>query len=128
MKCLKCSFDNLESQKFCGECGNKLEQICADCNSPNPPQFKFCGECGRKTSIPLEVPPKELSFDEKLTKIQRYLPEGLTEKILSQKDRIEGERKHVTVLFCDMVDFTQLSERLGPLPGMYHRFSNRFKI
>ena len=33
-------------------------------------------------------------------------PEGLTEKILSQRDRIEGERKQVTVIFCDMEGFT----------------------
>jgi predicted ATPase/class 3 adenylate cyclase len=62
----------------------------------------------------MEAIPKDLSFDEKLSKIQRYLPKGLTEKILSQKDRIEGERKHVTVMFCDMVGFTRLSEMIGP--------------
>jgi len=49
-----------------------------------------------------------------VAKIQRYLPKGLTEKILSQRDRIEGERKQVTVMFCDLVGFTQLVERLGP--------------
>jgi class 3 adenylate cyclase/tetratricopeptide (TPR) repeat protein len=60
-----------------------------------------------------EEPIKELSFDQKIEKIQKYLPEGITEKILSQRDRIEGERKHVTVMFCDMQGFTALSERLG---------------
>jgi class 3 adenylate cyclase/tetratricopeptide (TPR) repeat protein len=64
--------------------------------------------------IPSEPVPKALSFDDKLDKIQRYLPKGLTEKILAQKDRIEGERKQVTVMFCDMEGFTSLSEQLGP--------------
>ncbi len=63
---------------------------------------------------PTESTPKDLSFDEKLEKIQRYLPKGLTEKILSQRDKIEGERKQVTVMFCDMEGFTPLSENLGP--------------
>jgi class 3 adenylate cyclase/tetratricopeptide (TPR) repeat protein len=63
--------------------------------------------------VPAETSPKDLSFDEKLTKIQKYLPKGLTEKILSQRDRIEGERKQVTVMFCDMTGFTPLSELLG---------------
>jgi predicted ATPase/class 3 adenylate cyclase len=63
---------------------------------------------------PSEPAPKELSFDEKLDKIQRYLPKGLTEKILAQRDRIEGERKQVTVMFCDMEGFTALTEKLGP--------------
>jgi class 3 adenylate cyclase/tetratricopeptide (TPR) repeat protein len=114
MKCPECQFENPESIKFCGECGAKLEIICPSCNSQNPPKFKFCGECGHHLTKLEGAPPKDLSFDEKLTKIQRYLPKGLTEKILSQRDRIEGERKQVTVMFCDMEGFTQLSERLGP--------------
>ena len=89
MKCPKCQFENAEGIKFCGECGNKLD-------------------------IPAETSPNDLSFDEKIAKIQKYLPKGLTEKILSQKDRIEGERKQVTVMFCDMEGYTPLVEALGP--------------
>ncbi|MGD8948163.1 MAG: adenylate/guanylate cyclase domain-containing protein, partial [Desulfobacterales bacterium] len=114
MNCPKCQFENPEGAKFCVECGNKIEIICHSCSSNNSPSFKFCRECGQKLSIPFEALPKDLSFDEKLTKIQKYLPRGLTEKILSQRDRIEGERKQVTVMFCDMEGFTSLSERLGP--------------
>lgn len=114
MKCPKCQFDNPEQMKFCGECGIKLEKLCEKCNFVNPPQFKFCGECGHDLTLPSEPAPKDLSFDEKLDKIQRYLPKGLTEKILSQKDKIEGERKQVTVMFCDMEGFTTIVEELGP--------------
>jgi class 3 adenylate cyclase/tetratricopeptide (TPR) repeat protein len=114
MQCPKCQFENPEGVKFCGECGAKLERLCPSCNSSSPPNFKFCGECGHKLDVLVETSSKDLSFDEKLTKIQKYLPKGLTEKILSQRDRIEGERKQVTVLFCDMVGFTALSERIGP--------------
>jgi len=114
MKCPNCQFDNPDDKKFCRECGAKLLLACPQCAAEILPSDKFCGECGHKISIPLEAPPKDLSFDEKLTKIQRYLPKGLTEKILSQKDRIEGERKQVTVMFADMERFSQLSEKLGP--------------
>ena len=114
MKCPRCKFKNPEGARFCGECGAKLERICPKCNSSNPPQFKFCGECGHNLTFPSELTPKDLSFDEKLDKIQRYLPKGLTEKILAQRDRIEGKRKQVTVMFCDMEGVTNLSERLGP--------------
>jgi len=113
MQCPKCQFENPEGIKFCGECGAKLERLCLDCNSSNPPNFKFCGECGHKLDVSAEASPKDLSFEEKLTKVQKYLPKGLTEKILSQRDRIEGERKRVTVMFCDMAGFTPLSEMLG---------------
>lgn len=114
MKCPKCQFENPEGMKFCGECGVKLEKTCPKCNSSNPPGFKFCGECGQNLTLPSEPPPKDLSLDEKINKIQRYLPKGLTEKILGQRDKIEGEHKQVTVMFCDMEGFTPLVERLGP--------------
>ncbi|MGD9081778.1 MAG: zinc ribbon domain-containing protein, partial [Desulfobacterales bacterium] len=113
MKCPKCQFENREGAKFCNECGSKFELTCPECGVTNRPGSKFCDECGSKLSLPAEQAPKDLSFDEKLTKIQKYLPKGLTEKILSQRDRIEGERKQVTVMFCDMQGFTPLSEMLG---------------
>jgi len=114
MKCPKCQFENPHTKKFCGECGAKLEKVCPNCSGSNPPQYKFCGECGHHLTVPSEPTPKDLSFDEKIDKIQRYLPKGLTEKILSQKDKIEGERKQVTVMFCDLEGFTSLSEHIGP--------------
>jgi hypothetical protein len=97
-----------------GRVGEYENTFCPNCNHPNPPAFKFCGECGHNLSIPSETKPKELSFDEKLAKIQRYLPKDLTQKILAQRDKIEGERKQVTVMFCDMEGFTPLTEKLGP--------------
>jgi len=113
VECPECRFENRERAKFCIECGNKLEINCLKCSHLNPPGSKYCEECGSQLDLSSEEAPKDLSFDEKLIKIQRYLPKGLTEKILSQKDKIEGERKQVTVMFCDMAGFTTLSETLG---------------
>ena len=114
MKCPQCAFDNKSGKKFCIECGTKLTLKCPECGSEIEGTEKFCGECGHNLTTPSESVVKEPSFDEKLDKIQRYLPKGLTEKILAQRDRIEGERKQVTVMFCDMEGFTALSEKLGP--------------
>ena len=102
MKCPKCQTENEQSRRFCRECGTKFSTICPDCNFENDAGDKFCGGCGHNLTIPSAPPPKDLSFDDKLDKIQRYLPKGLTEKILAQKGKIEGERKQVTVMFCDM--------------------------
>ena len=44
---------------------------------------------------------------------QSTLPKELTEKILAQKGRIEGERRQVTVMFCDLEGSTALTEKLG---------------
>ncbi len=113
MQCPKCQFENQDNAKFCIECASPMEFHCPNCGAITPATGKFCQECAYDLRKPKTTPPKDLSFDEKITKIQRYLPKGLTEKILSQKDRIEGERKHVTVMFCDMEGFTPLSELLG---------------
>jgi len=114
MKCPKCQIENPDMRKFCRDCGSKLTVICATCNFENFPADKFCGDCGHKLTLLSESARRELSFDEKLAKIQKYLPAGITEKILSQRDKIEGERKQVTVMFCDMKGFTPFAEKLSP--------------
>ncbi|MFC1895878.1 adenylate/guanylate cyclase domain-containing protein, partial [Thermodesulfobacteriota bacterium] len=114
MKCPECQADNPGDAKFCIGCGNPMEILCSKCGAKTPAKGKFCKECGHDLSAPSKQPPKDLSFEDKLDKIQRYLPKGLTEKILSQRDKIEGERKQVTVMFCDMEGFTALSEKIDP--------------
>ncbi len=88
--------------------------ICPQCQFNNPQGAKFCNECGHYLIPTKKTRSQFLSFDEKLKRLQRYLPQGLTEDVLTQRDRIEGERKQVTVMFCDMEGFTPLVERLGP--------------
>ena len=102
MLCPKCQFENREGAIFCGKCGAGLSLVCPKCNTENPPENSFCDTCGHHLTLPFERIPNDISFDEKLDKIQRYLPKGLTEKILSQRSEIEGERKQITVMFCDM--------------------------
>jgi len=113
MNCPTCQAENPETKKFCRKCGAKLLLACPQCDAEILPDDDFCGDCGHNLTLPIEPTPKDLSFDEKIDKIQRYLPKGLTEKILSQRDKIEGERKQVTVMFCDLEGFTQFTERLG---------------
>jgi class 3 adenylate cyclase/tetratricopeptide (TPR) repeat protein len=114
MKCPECQFENESDARFCNECGHKLEIACTECGNANQPGSKFCKSCGHDLREPQKIPPKDLSFDEKIEKIQRYLPKGLTDKILSQRNKIEGERRQVTVMFCDMEGFTPLVEKIGP--------------
>jgi len=99
MKCPKCQFENPDDAQFCIECGNSIEFHCPKCEAITPVTGKFCKACGHNLTQPSEPAPKELSFDEKIRKIQKYLPQGLTERILSQRDRIEGENRQVTATF-----------------------------
>jgi len=127
MECPKCQFENPDSAKFCSECGNKLEIHCPECGKVNPLGSKFCNECGHDLTVPASPALKELSSDEKLAKIQRYLPQDLKEKILAQRHKIEGERKQVTVMFCDMEGFTSLTETLGS-EEMYSMMDQVYEI
>jgi class 3 adenylate cyclase len=43
-----------------------------------------------------------------------YTPKHLADKILTSRAALEGERKQVAVLFADLANFTQVSERLAP--------------
>jgi class 3 adenylate cyclase/tetratricopeptide (TPR) repeat protein len=53
-----------------------------------------------------------------------YTPKHLAEKILTSRAALEGERKQVTVLFCDLANSTVLAERLGP--EVMHTLLNQF--
>ena len=94
--------------KFCGECGAKMENICPKCNFSNPPEFKFCGQCGYDLRRPEEAPLR----DDSETRSQTPVP--LVDEILPTPGAVEGERKHVSVLFSDMSGYTAMSERLDP--------------
>src|ERR1700738_3924089 len=84
------------SQKFCGECGARLALVCAACGSSNPPGQKFCGECGNALAV--AAARQTAPFRDP----QSYTPKHLADRILTSKAALEGERKHVTVLFADV--------------------------
>lgn len=83
---------------------------CADCGATLPTAAKFCLECG----APIESSPAPAS----------YTPRHLTEQILAMRGALEGERKQVTVLFCDIVHSSELARELGP--EGYHELVDRF--
>ena len=50
-KCLQCNAELSSDDKFCTECGAKVEIItnCPKCSAPIEPGTKFCTECGTNT-------------------------------------------------------------------------------
>jgi class 3 adenylate cyclase/tetratricopeptide (TPR) repeat protein len=120
MKCTSCGHENPPGQKFCGECGGRLEAVCPSCQSKNPPGQKFCGECGTALTAGARAPaatptaPPEPAPTERFASPQSYTPKHLAEKILSTRSAVEGERKQVSVMFTDVSGFTAMSERLDP--------------
>jgi uncharacterized membrane protein YvbJ len=76
---------------------------CPDCKNEVPNDSVFCNYCGHKLPPSTSLKNTEKRTSNDIAKIQRFLPKGLAEKILSQKGKIEGEKRQVTVMFCDMV-------------------------
>src|SRR6266704_1260183 len=87
---------------------------CPTCGFENAAGIKFCGECGRR----LGPPPAQGSDP------LAYTPRHLVEKILGSRAALEGERKHVTVLFADVKGSMELAEQLDPED--WHRIMDRF--
>lgn len=82
MHCAACSEENPPAAKFCHECGAALVRHCPTCGTDAPPTARFCAECGGEVSGPADAP------------------------------GAEGERRQLTVMFCDLVGSTDLSQRL----------------
>jgi class 3 adenylate cyclase/tetratricopeptide (TPR) repeat protein len=110
MTCPQCAFDNPPGMAFCGRCGGKLASLCPSCGFTNPEGFAFCGKCGSRLTPESAPPPPSRPSTSPLS----YTPKHLAEKILTSKSALEGERKQVTVLFCDLVDSSRLTEHLDP--------------
>ena len=75
---------------------------CPACGAGNPPEHKFCGQCG----APLDAPGVGASTASG--------PEAPRPQTAVTAGALPGEMKQVTVLFCDIVNSTPLTERLGP--------------
>src|SRR5262245_3128598 len=79
MICGHCGAANGAARKFCLECGTPLARQCAECGAANEAGAKFCGECGSALR----------TAEATLTPV--------------------AERRFVSVLFPDLVGFTDLS-------------------
>ena len=58
-----------------------------------------------------EAPPPKSHTEKRMA--PSPLPKELTEKVLAQRGRIEGERRQVTAMFCDLEGSPALTEKLG---------------
>src|SRR6476619_2356108 len=83
---------------------------CDDCGANLPQYSKYCPECGHAVE-PTASP-------------ATYTPPHLSDQILAIRNAIEGERKQVSVLFCDIVRSPELAAQAGP--EEYHRVVDRF--
>ena len=95
MQCPRCQHEAPPRAKFCPECAAPLPARCAKCESELPASAKFCSQCAAPVGAASDATPRFASP-------ASYTPTHLAERIRTSKDALEGERKHVTVLFADL--------------------------
>src|SRR5215470_6473882 len=109
--CAMCGSENPSGKKFCSECGAALGSRCPQCGADNSAGKKFCGDCG--------------------TALGAAGARGQTGGLSASPETSAsttpaGERRQLTVLFCDLVGSTPLSQQLDAeewrdLIGQYQR-------
>jgi class 3 adenylate cyclase/tetratricopeptide (TPR) repeat protein len=119
MQCPSCRQDNPVRARFCAACGVRLPAACAACGAALPAGARFCPDCGRAVG---ETTAPATAVAARAPDV--YTPRHLAEQILTSRAALQGERKPVTVLFCDLVGSTGLAEQLGA--DAMHDLLNRF--
>jgi class 3 adenylate cyclase/tetratricopeptide (TPR) repeat protein len=85
---------------------------CKNCNTPIPPNARFCPNCGLRLTTET-VPTGQTTGD---FNQDRYLPHELVSKLetLRATGSMSGERRIITMLFCDVKGSTAAAEQLDP--------------
>lgn len=112
MKCTNCGGDNPEGARFCMSCGQGLSIACGRCGTLLPPAARFCFNCGQpqgESALPPPISPAEQTPQSAL---QRFIPPELARKLTAAPG--EGERRIVTMLFCDVKGSTAAASKLDP--------------
>ena len=117
MKCPRCQAENREGARFCRECGATLSAVCWSCGAKVEAGSKFCDGCGAS----LDAPPASGPRASRFASPESYTPTHLAERILTSKSAMEGERKHVTVLFADLKGSMELLADRDPVARIQPR-------
>ena len=90
MLCSRCGSENPEGAKFCIQCATPFSHRCQRCGFENPSEARFCAQCAAHLGAV-----------------------GLSAEA-GPRHSLTGERRHLTVLFCDLVGSTEIASHLDP--------------
>ncbi len=106
IRCAVCSSENPQTSRFCGSCGSALGTRCPACAAPTVQGFRFCGSCG--ASLSGTEPPQSAASAQ-----SEGEPVAIRPNDGANGGRV-AERRHVSILFADLVSFTALSDGRDP--------------
>jgi class 3 adenylate cyclase/tetratricopeptide (TPR) repeat protein len=117
LQCSRCGTANRAGRRYCAHCGARLPVACPACGYANEAGEKFCGGCG----APLAAP--GIAADAPAGAPVGGAPTA-TGATATTSPGSDGERRPVTVLFADLVDYTRMSRALDPedVHAMLERF------
>ncbi len=99
MICAACRTPLVPGKPFCPGCGARAQAACSGCGQPVDPAWRFCPGCGTAVAASAAESVREATVAAGSPAAPRAVP---------------GERKRVTVLFCDLTGSTRIAERLDP--------------
>ncbi|HSG85243.1 MAG TPA: AAA family ATPase, partial [Candidatus Limnocylindrales bacterium] len=106
LACAACATENRVGRRFCRACGAPLGAPCPACGAANEPDDRFCGSCGSELAGAAGAGSP---------------PPGAAGSPVARSAAGAGagaggstERRHVSVLFVDLVGFTPFAEDRDP--------------
>ena len=121
MICPVCQTANRDGARFCDNCGAALPFTCPNCGTLARPGARFCDHCGGQlvaapaSATAAPTPPSAAGSRIGRT-LHQFIPAALLAKLEAAQagGGMVGERRVVTVLFCDVKGSTAAAERLDP--------------
>ena len=112
MDCLDCGHANPPGASFCGQCARRLGEAidCPHCGEQNPVGQRYCNACAAELAPARGAGLAAAGSGREPTSL---IPQHLAARIRADAPALAGERKLVTVLFCDVVGSMDIVERLG---------------
>jgi class 3 adenylate cyclase/predicted ATPase len=103
MRCPACEQENGEASLSCVNCGARLGPICPACGANLPPEARFCWKCGHDLGSRAAAA-QAGSADATPAREDAAFP----------PPEFAGERRQLTVMFCDIVNSSGLARQLDP--------------
>jgi predicted ATPase/class 3 adenylate cyclase len=118
--CPHCGFKNPDGIHICLNCASSLKLKCQKCHTEVPFGNRFCGYCGApintaNDSSPVQSPAASTDLDMQermLRELRTKMPSAMANKFIQGSRELYGQRREVTVLDVEIVDFMAITREL----------------